>query len=82
MTGEREPVRLATTANIDVDAGGLLVIDGVPTEVGDRILVKDQTDGSENGIRTVSAGQWYRAADARTARTLQKGTTVAVQEGA
>ncbi|TJW89957.1 MAG: hypothetical protein E5V92_02650 [Mesorhizobium sp.] len=82
LTGEREPVRLATVANIDVDTGGLLVIDGVQTEVGDRILVKDQTDGSENGIRTVSAGQWYRAADARTARTLQKGTTVAVQEGA
>ncbi|WP_292324340.1 hypothetical protein [Mesorhizobium sp.] len=75
-------MRLATVANIDVDTGGLLVIDGVQTEVGDRILVKDQTDGSENGIRTVSAGQWYRAADARTARTLQKGTTVAVQEGA
>jgi hypothetical protein len=81
LTGEREPCRLATTANIDVDAGGLLVIDGVQTEVGDRILVKDQTDGSENGIRTVSAGQWYRAADARTARTMQKGTTVHVAEG-
>ncbi|MDX8468923.1 NosD domain-containing protein [Mesorhizobium sp. VK23B] len=81
LTGEREPVRLATIANIDLDTGGLLVIDGVQTEVGDRILVKDQTDGSENGIRTVSAGQWFRAADARTARTLQYGTTVTVQEG-
>ncbi|TIV71949.1 MAG: hypothetical protein E5V89_07715 [Mesorhizobium sp.] len=74
-------MRLATVANIDVDTGGLLVIDGVQTEVGDRILVKDQTDGSENGIRTVSAGQWFRAADARTSRTMQMGTTVTVQEG-
>ncbi|TPM89867.1 hypothetical protein [Mesorhizobium sp. B2-1-3A] len=81
LTGEREPCRLATTANIDVDAGGLLTIDGVQTVEGDRVLVKDQTDGSENGIRTVSAGQWYRAADARTARTMQKGTTVHVAEG-
>ncbi|WP_192180066.1 hypothetical protein [Mesorhizobium amorphae] len=81
LTGEREPVRLATTGNIDVDTGGLLTIDGVVTEVGDRVLVKDQTDGSENGIRTASEGQWYRAADARTARTMQKGTTVTVQEG-
>lgn len=81
LTGEREPVRLATTGPIDVDAGGLLTIDGVVTEVGDRVLVKNQTDGSENGIRTVSAGQWYRAADARTNRTMQKGTTVTVQEG-
>ncbi|WP_430699073.1 terminase large subunit domain-containing protein [Mesorhizobium dulcispinae] len=78
---EADVVRLATVANIDVDTGGLLVIDGVQTEVGDRILVKDQTDGSENGIRTVSAGQWFRAADARTARTMQYGTTVTVQEG-
>ncbi|ANT51229.1 right-handed parallel beta-helix repeat-containing protein [Mesorhizobium amorphae] len=82
LTGEREPVRLATTGNIDVDTGGLLTIDGVVTEVGDRVLVKDQTDGSENGIRTASEGQWYRAADARTARTMQKGMTVRVQEGA
>ncbi|OWK19662.1 hypothetical protein AJ88_38460 [Mesorhizobium amorphae CCBAU 01583] len=81
LTGEREPVRLATTANIDVDTGGLLTIDGVQTEVGDRILLTGQTDGSENGIRTASAGQWFRAADARTARAMQKGTTVTVQEG-
>lgn len=81
LTGEREPCRLATTANVDVDTGGLLVIDGVQTVVGDRVLVKNQTDGSENGIRTVSAGQWYRAADARTPRTMQKGTTVHVAEG-
>jgi hypothetical protein len=81
LTGEREPVRLATTGPIDVDAGGLLTIDGIVTAVGDRVLVKDQTDGSENGIRTVSTGQWYRAADARTSRTMQKGTTVHVQEG-
>ena len=35
----------------------------------------------ENGIYTASEGQWYRAADARTARTMQKGTTVHVQQG-
>ncbi|MBZ9693566.1 MULTISPECIES: hypothetical protein [unclassified Mesorhizobium] len=81
LTSAREPVRLATTGPIDVDAGGLLVIDSVQTSVGDRILVKDQADGSENGIRTASEGQWYGAADARTARTMQKGTTVTVQDG-
>ncbi|MER8938735.1 hypothetical protein NKH82_04410 [Mesorhizobium sp. M0915] len=79
LTGEREPVRLATTANIT--PYGLQTIDGVLTEVGDRVLVKDQTAGAQNGIYTASAGEWYRAADARTARTMQKGTTVHVQEG-
>ncbi|MER9079968.1 hypothetical protein [Mesorhizobium sp. M0895] len=79
LTGEREPVRLATTGNVTLY--GLQTIDGVLTEVADRVLVKDQTAGAQNGIYTASAGEWYRAADARTARTMQKGTTVHVQEG-
>jgi len=79
LTGEREPVRLATTANISLY--GLQTIDAVLTEVGDRVLVKDQSDGSQNGIYTASAGNWYRAADARSSRTMQKGTTVHVQDG-
>ncbi len=80
LAGEREPVRLATTANIALH--GLQTIDGVPVDVGDRVLVKGQADARENGIYTASEGSWYRAADARTARTLQKGTTVHVQQGA
>ena len=52
------------------------------TDVGDRVLVKNQADARENGIYTASEGQWFRAADARTARTMQKGTTVHVQQGA
>ncbi|TGQ50945.1 hypothetical protein EN836_26580 [Mesorhizobium sp. M1C.F.Ca.ET.193.01.1.1] len=72
-------MRLATSANIPLY--GLQTIDGVLTQVGDRVLVKDQADQTQNGIYTASEGQWFRAADARTARTLQKGTTVHVQEG-
>lgn len=79
LTGEREPVRLATTA--DILLHGLQAIDGVPAEVGDRVLVKDQADPTQNGIYTASAGEWFRAADARTTRTLQKGTTVHTQIG-
>ncbi|WP_254017132.1 hypothetical protein [Mesorhizobium escarrei] len=45
------------------------------------MLVKDQADPTQNGIYTVSEGEWFRAADARTARTLQKGTTVHTQIG-
>lgn len=88
LTGEREPVRLATTANLEtviVDGvawiQGLKLIDGIQAEVGDRVLVKDQDDARLNGIYTASEGYWYRAADARTSRTMQKGTTVHVQEG-
>ncbi|RWQ74984.1 MAG: hypothetical protein EOS85_21170 [Mesorhizobium sp.] len=79
LTGEREPVRLATTVNVILY--GLQTIDDVPAAVGDRVLVKDQADPTQNGIYTVSEGGWFRAADARTARTLQKGTTVHTQVG-
>lgn len=79
LTGEREPVRLATTVNILLH--GLQIIDGVPCEVGDRVLVKDQADQRQNGIYTASEGEWFRAADARTARAMQKGTTVHTQVG-
>lgn len=80
LTGEREPCRVATSANKILF--GLQVIDTVQLEVGDRVLVKSQTDARENGIYTASEGQWFRAADARTSRTLQKGTTVHIQAGA
>lgn len=80
LTGELEPVRLATTGNLGLY--GLQTIDAVAVQVGDRVLVKNQTNATQNGIYTVSEGHWSRAADARSARTLQKGTTVYVQQGA
>jgi len=58
----KESVRVATTGNIDLDA--IQTIDGVSLAVGDRVLVKDQTDPIENGIYTVSAGAWPRSEDA------------------
>ena len=54
------PVACATTANITLS--GEQTIDGVLTST-DRILVKDQTDASENGIYVTAAGAWSRATD-------------------
>lgn len=48
-------VNLATTGNITLS--GEQVIDGVLTS-NSRVLVKNQTDGTENGIYTTSAGAW------------------------
>ena len=54
LTGERKPVRLATTANIALY--GLQTIDGAPARVGDRVLVKDQTDAARTAsIRRAKA---------------------------
>lgn len=80
LSGEREPVRVATTANIALQ--GLQTIDGVALEVGDRVLVKDQTDQKQNGIYLASDGLWFRAPDASQTRAINNGVTVAVQEGA
>lgn len=63
----KQAVRVATTANgtlATAFANGQS-IDGVTLATGDRILLKNQTTGSENGIYTVNAsGAPTRAVDA------------------
>lgn len=53
----KQPVRVATTANIaiatDLNVGD--TIDGVTLADGDRVLVKDQSTGSQNGIYIAGA---------------------------
>lgn len=56
------PVRVATTANITLS--GTQTIDGVSVAVGDRVLVKNQTTQTENGIYVVASSGWARATDA------------------
>jgi hypothetical protein len=51
----------ATTANITLS--GLQAIDGYTTLAGDRVLVKNQTTTSANGIYTAAAGAWTRSTD-------------------
>lgn len=79
----KAPVRVATTANgtlASAFANGSTV-DGVTLATGDRILLKNQTAGEENGIRIVAAsGAPARAADADTAAELL-GAAVMVLEG-
>ena len=75
----KESVRVATTANIGLS--GTQTIDGVVVAVGERVLVKNQTTTSQNGIYVVAAGNWSRATDANTSALLSPGFTVAVVEG-
>ena len=78
----------ATTANIASLAGGAPnTLDGVTLVANDRILVKDQTTGSQNGIYYVSTlgtganGTWTRATDADGVDELTSGAIVAVDQG-
>lgn len=75
----KAPCRLATTGNITLS--GLQTIDGSVTAADDRVLVKNQTDGRENGIYIASAGLWQRARDLDSNRDVTKGTRVSVTDG-
>lgn len=61
----KQSVRAATTANI-ATLSGTMTIDGIALVAGDRVLVKDQTTASQNGIYVVAAGAWARSLDADT----------------
>ncbi len=76
----KAPVHLATTGS-NIALSGLLVVDGVQTVAGDRVLVKDQTDATTNGIYQVDTGPWARTTDARTNTDWIPGTLVLVFAG-
>jgi hypothetical protein len=75
----KDSVRVATTTNIALS--GLLTIDGVTLVAGDRVLVKDQTTGSQNGLYVAASGAWARAGDANTAAKVTAGLFVFAEEG-
>lgn len=81
-------VRVATTANIATLAGGAPnTLDGVSLALNDRVLVKDQTTGSQNGIYSVTTvgtganGTFTRATDADASAEVTNGMTTVVDEG-
>lgn len=78
----KAPARVASTANVTISSAPSS-IDGVTLANGDRILLKDQTTGSENGIYTfVSAGTGLnRAGDADTSAEVKSGMSLWVSEG-
>lgn len=59
-----QDVVTATTANITLS--GLQTIDGIAVTAGQRVLVKNQTTQSQNGIYTAASGSWSRATDMTT----------------
>lgn len=76
--------RVATTANVSI-ANGLEngdTLDGITLVTGDRVLVKNQTTQSENGIYVVQAsGQAIRATDFDTATEVASGDFIFVTYG-
>lgn len=77
MDGKQSCV-VATTANITLS--GTQTIDTVAVTVGQRVLVRAQTNTYENGIWIVAAGAWTRALD-MDAWTEVPGAFVAIEPG-
>ena len=71
-------VRVATTANITLS--GTQTIDGVSLSVGDRVLVKNQTTTTQNGVYDVASGSWTRSTDSDAGTELVNAFYF-VQEG-
>jgi hypothetical protein len=78
----KEPVRVASTVNISTSTPGA-TIDDVSMTAGDRVLRKDQTTASENGLWVWhgSASALTRATDASAATDMLAGDVVYVKEG-
>ena len=57
----KQSCKVTTTGNITLS--GTQTIDGVSVSAGDRILVKDQSVSSANGIYICSADAWTRSTD-------------------
>lgn len=74
-------VKVASTANISLT--GLQTIDGYAVQAGDRVLVKDQSTGSQNGVYVAAAGAWSRSADFDGSPTneVSSGALVYVEQG-
>lgn len=93
----KDEVRLASTANIagtrtgnvfTLSANGAFTLDGIAAALNDRVLLKNQTNGEDNGPYTVTTvgngstpAQLTRSADADTSGEVNNGMFVFVNEG-
>ena len=77
----KDSVRVASTANLTITGPGA-TIDGVTMSANDRVLLKDQTTASQNGLYIWNGAgvSMTRAADANTFAELEQAV-VTVEEG-
>ena len=78
----KDSVRVATTANLNLSAPGAS-IDGISLSSGDRVLVKNQSTASQNGIYVWNGASSTatRATDADSSSEVTAGMFVFVEEG-
>lgn len=72
--GIKAPCVTSTSANITLS--GEQTIGGLAVVAGNRVLVRSQTDNTENGIYVCAAGAWPRATDFNAAEDVVSGVLV------
>ena len=70
---------VATTANITLS--GTQTIDGVAVSADERVLVKNQSTASQNGIYDCKAGAWARSSDFDSNAEVTSGAFTFVEQG-
>lgn len=74
-------VKAATTGDTLLD-GTVTSVDGISISDGDRILVKSQSDNTENGIYIANTTGWTRSVDFNESGETTQGSLVPVITGA
>ena len=84
----KQSVRAITTVDVTLSGGAPSTVDtSVNLAAGDRVLVRAQNTGSQNGIYVVqtlgtgSNGTWVRANDFDATNKISSGLQVYVEEG-
>lgn len=75
----KNSVLVATTEHIELN--GLQPVDGEALHEGDRVLVKNQEQGKDNGPYVAATGDWKRARDADHNNEVTPGLFVHVEKG-
>lgn len=78
---EKPPAVVATLpGDGNITLSGLQTIDGISLSAGDRVLLTDQTAGSENGLWEAQTGAWNRPSDFDTGDSAS-AATISIQGG-
>ena len=70
---------VATTANITLS--GTQTIDGVAVSADERVLVKNQSTASQNGIYDCKSGSWARSSDFDSDAEVTSGAFTFIEQG-
>jgi len=74
--------RVASTDNIDLhQISSGLEVDGVVIDEGDILLLKMQTENTENGLYVVDSGELIRADNFNSPLNIRNGLIISVLEG-